>query len=277
MIQLFLASGRTNVTTVCALGMASLLAVSCGDDGPKSTRKDGGGLPGAGAPGRGIPVARGDAGIMVADAGPGPTVVDAGGPQTVVDSGVPVLVTDSGSPTPGSSDASVTDEQFYAKLRACGLLSQGKTSPAAAPASPVDECVRPCLLSATCQELSIYLCGESLTGSFAACATACLPACAGSTGDPPDYCDGVAQCPDGSDEVGCERFYFVCKNGTKTTRDFTCDGEDDCGDGSDELGCAPAFACGAGEEPIPADYVCDQEPDCTNGSDEVGCARYICS
>lgn len=289
MIQLFPASERTNfcsrargrastVTMVCALGLASMLAGSCGDDGPKS-RKDGGGIPGAAAPGRGGPVAGGDAGTLPgpgADAGSLP--VDAGGIQTVVDTGVPGQPTDAGSPTPGGGDASVTDEQFFAKLRGCGLLSNGRTSSSPA-SSPVDECVRPCLLSATCQELSLYLCSENLTGSFAACATACIPRCVGgtTTGDAPDFCDGVAQCKDGSDEVGCDRYYFVCKNGTKTTPDYTCDGEDDCGDGSDELGCAASFACGAGEEPVPARYLCDQEADCVNASDETGCAAYICS
>jgi hypothetical protein len=298
MIQLFLASRRTKSCSrrqralarpngssdrrtyrAFVLGLAALLAVSCGDDGPKS-RKDGGGILGAGAPGRGVPVAGGDAGAV-----PGPgsdagsTVADAGGLQTVVDSGGPGQPTDASTTRPGSGDASVTDEQFFAKLRGCGLLGTGRTSTSAPASSPVDECVRPCLLSATCQELSLYLCSESLTGSFAACATACIPRCVGgtSTGDTPDFCDGVAQCRDGSDELGCDRFYFVCKNGTKTTRDFTCDGEDDCGDGSDELGCAPSFACGAGDEPVPARYVCDQEADCSNASDETGCAAYICS
>ena len=294
MIQLFLGTRRTNpgprslarasgpsgrpVYWAFVLGLASLLAVSCGDDGPKA-RKDGGGILGAGAPGRGGPVAGGDAG-----AGPGPvgdagsTGVDAGGIQSVVDSGLPGQPNDAGTTPPGG-DASVTDEQFFAKLRGCGLLSAGRISASSPASSPVDECVRPCLLSASCQELSLYLCDESLTGSFAACATACIPKCVGgtSTGDTPDFCDGVAECKDGSDEVGCDRFYFVCKNGTKTARDFTCDGEDDCGDGSDELGCAPSFACGAGDEPVPARYVCDQEADCTNASDETGCAAYTCS
>jgi hypothetical protein len=295
MMQLFLASRRTNIRlrvpgrawtscsrapgrapTVWALGLASLLAVACGDDGPKAKGKDGGVL-GSGAPGRGIPSAGGDASTgQLADAGS--TAVDAGSP-TVVDSGLPGSPVDAGTPTPTGGDAGVTDEQFYAKLRSCGLLSAGRTGSAAVSSSPVDDCVRPCLLSATCQELSLYLCSENLSGSFAACATACIPKCVGgtTTGDTPDFCDGVAQCKDGGDEVGCDRYYFVCKNGKKTTHDYTCDGEDDCGDGSDELGCGAAFVCGQGEQPVPARYVCDQEPDCSTGSDETGCAAYVCS
>jgi hypothetical protein len=276
MIQLFLATWRLDL---CALGLVSLLVVSCGDDGPKSPRRDGGASVGSGAPGRGVPVAGGDASTVPGqptDAG-NTSLVDAGNGSSV-DGAVPGSATDAGT-TPAAGDASISDEVFYAKLRTCGLLSAGRTSPAAASSSPVDDCVRPCLLSATCQELSLYLCSDSLTGGFATCATACIPKCVGgtTTGDTPDFCDGVAQCKDGSDEVGCDRFYFACTNGMKTTRDYTCDGEDDCGDGSDELGCAASFACAPGEEPVPARYVCDQEADCGNGSDETGCAAYICS
>ena len=61
-------------------------------------------------------------------------------------------------------------------------------------------------------------------------------------------CDGMADCVDGSDEVGCDQPLkkqhscgasdFQCTESRICIPNFwRCDGERDCGDGSDEIDC----------------------------------------
>jgi hypothetical protein len=58
-------------------------------------------------------------------------------------------------------------------------------------------------------------------------------------------CNGKAECPDGSDELGCPSEPFVCADGSKIAPSLVCNGKDECADGSDELGCTtdPAEEC----------------------------------
>jgi hypothetical protein len=49
------------------------------------------------------------------------------------------------------------------------------------------------------------------------------------------FCDGEAECADGSDEDFCSsEEQFTCLNGNEISVSWRCDGEDDCGDNSDE-------------------------------------------
>jgi hypothetical protein len=195
---------------------------------------------------------------------------------------------DSGSGGSGSGGSSAGEggcEEILSEFRSCNLLTEGKVSCDDFGATP---CEISCIQDASCDELESWLCLSMVTSSMMDCLEACelaggTFACAdGSDVIAADYqCDGMEDCNDGSDEVGCQGVApatFTCDDGEQVPADWRCDGEVDCNDSSDEDGCPASsyFTCGSGEQ-ISAAYVCDLDPDCDDESDEAqGCAQLVC-
>ena len=184
---------------------------------------------------------------------------------------------------------------YHARLRTCGLLSDGRVpmawftfymSRAEDEEVAAVSCYLKCLASGSCPQLNEVVCGEDDESQLeVACNTRCWPDQTGDwvCGDGEEIsagwvCDGEEDCDDGSDEVGCQPApTFRCPDGEEIREDYVCDGDRDCWDGSDEANCPepPAFRCKNGDR-LPAWVECDGELDCTDSSDEVGCAMIQC-
>ncbi|XP_067933054.1 sortilin-related receptor-like [Watersipora subatra] len=81
-------------------------------------------------------------------------------------------------------------------------------------------------------------------------------------------CNGLDNCPDGSDEENCDGG-FTCTNNNRWIPDsYKCNGYTNCDDSSDETTCTcPEFTCDSGLC-IPHNKKCDKTNDCGDWSDE---------
>jgi len=137
-----------------------------------------------------------------------------------------------------------------------GDPSGGSDAAAGAPADPMDPGMKPGMTpqaSFICSDMQMTIIAFSLV------------------------CNGMKDCPDGSDEVNCPGSFWLCKDGGQIDPQLFCDGKPDCKDGSDELDCLPAadtFVCKDGGK-IPKMFVCTGKPECGDGSDELGCT-FMC-
>ncbi|XP_063881494.1 prolow-density lipoprotein receptor-related protein 1-like isoform X4 [Scylla paramamosain] len=100
-------------------------------------------------------------------------------------------------------------------------------------------------------------------------------------------CDGVQECPDGSDEDEqhcmtrtCRENYFSCGNGPCVPKESVCDRRANCPNFRDESDCdcnEDEFRCHTSGFCINAGLRCDFDPDCLDASDEMGCEKTNCS
>ncbi|XP_068219794.1 uncharacterized protein [Palaemon carinicauda] len=99
-------------------------------------------------------------------------------------------------------------------------------------------------------------------------------------------CDGAPDCPNGEDEIGCDKSPcdgFRCWDNVCIPSAWRCDGHRDCKDGDDEYACSSCnegeIACSTVGFCFYPNATCDGIPDCPDGWDEslAVCGRKECS
>ncbi|XP_064596679.1 uncharacterized protein LOC135463349 [Liolophura sinensis] len=97
-----------------------------------------------------------------------------------------------------------------------------------------------------------------------------------------EWCDGVNNCHDNSDETYCDvcpPYYWKCRSGHCVHLEFRCDGYRDCDDGSDETNC---LQCRLGQVASCNNHrclnerdICDGRLHCKDETDEMHCGALL--
>ena len=162
------------------------------------------------------------------------------------------------------------------RLQDCGVLGDGEVQCPEALGTFRDACLASCFEATSCDELVETVClgpiGTTWDPIIRCHAEQCLgqelSTCA--NGEVAVVCNGIGDCPDGSDEAGCEQ--YACADGVMIPAVRECDGFRQCNGGEDEEDCAEeySFTCDDGTTLHP-NFVCNGEFDCQNGEDEQVC------
>lgn len=169
------------------------------------------------------------------------------------------------------------------QLKECGFVTEGEIGPnITGQLYAPDDCYRDCLAGASCEDLADSLCGRSIDLEVG-CDHRCAFRCGDDSLIGVDLvCDGIEQCPEGEDEVGCapvtctDCAALLCDDGSEYWEWQRCDGYDACRDGADERDC-PQFHCADGQiiTRRDEDVRCNGWSQCGDGSDEAGCAELV--
>lgn len=169
---------------------------------------------------------------------------------------------------------------FVDALARCDLLT-GTRFAGCSDEDPQLACMAACVDKASCKQIADAYCDHAIN-SFGGCLNECVLdapvpmfACGDGSSVASRYrCDGVGDCPDGSDE-DCPPGTFECTNGVSIPAGWRCDGNNDCLTGDDERDCGPEIPCGDGTS-VGSSSECDGTEDCPGGEDELDCTQLTC-
>ena len=260
------------------VGLVAMMngACSSGDGGGAVAGSSAGGGAGSGSSAGGGGTSAGGA-IGASGAGVGGAI--SGGIGGAMSGGAGTGVAGSGS------GAKSYCETLRAKERSCGILGEGKTA-CADFYDAAEPCEIDCMERATCADIIGYYCATGTT-ALGTCYSSCVglaPLDCGDGSKIPGWgrCNGVPECEDGSDEVGCDSSTsrYKCRNVDQfIALEKLCDGTKDCSDSSDENAECTERTCkvdGVNTQ-VPFFTTCDGTSDCDDASDEpADCAVRSC-